>query len=270
MNNIVALEKNVSAGKRVQAIVPQSMDEAFTLAKAICRAGMAPRGMDTPEKAMIAIMRGMEVGLTPMMALDKIAIVNGRPTIWGDGAIGLVRASGLVEFIKEYFEGSGDQRVAVCEAKRRGEPEPVVRKFSIAEAKKARLWGKSGPWQDYPDRMLQMRARGFALRDAFADVLGGLYLKEEWDGVEEESVPPASDTVIDNRSVIEGEFTHESLTLSKAQVDELDALIKEVGADKAKFLAYCDVTSLEELGSVHFENAKKTLNAKKAKEAKNG
>ncbi|WP_245265880.1 recombinase RecT [Bradyrhizobium japonicum] len=128
---------------------------------------------------MIAIMRGMEVGLTPFMALDKIAIVNGRPTIWGDGAIGLVRGSGLCEFIKERIEGSGDARMAVCEAKRRGEPEPIRRTFSVADAKKAGLWGKQGPWQQYPERMLQMRARAFALRDGFADVLGGLYLREE-------------------------------------------------------------------------------------------
>ena len=46
-------------------------------------------------------------------------------------------------------------------------------------AKRAGLWGKQGPWQQFPDRMMQMRARGFTLRDGFADVLGGLYLREE-------------------------------------------------------------------------------------------
>ena len=46
-------------------------------------------------------------------------------------------------------------------------------------AKKASLWTKPGPWQQYPDRMLQMRARGFALRDTFADVLRGLISREE-------------------------------------------------------------------------------------------
>jgi hypothetical protein len=180
MSNVIAVDArpNITAGNRPQAIVPQDMDSAYRLAKAICMAGMAPKGMETPEKCMIAIMRGMEVGLTPFMALDKIAIVNGRPTIWGDGAIGLVRGSGLCEFIREKVEGKDDTRVAVCEAKRRGEVEPIRRAFSVTDAKKAGLWGKQGPWQQYPERMLQMRARGFALRDGFADVLGGLYLRE--------------------------------------------------------------------------------------------
>lgn len=186
MSNVVPVDPRpqLSAGGKLSPIIPQTMDEAYRLAKAVCMAGMAPKGMDTPEKAMIAIMRGMEVGLTPFQALDKIAVVNGRPTIWGDGAMALVRASGLCEWVKEKIEGQGDARVGVCEAKRRGDPEPIRRTFSVADAKRANLWGKQGPWSQYEERMLQMRARAFTLRDGFADVLGGLYLKEEFDGIE--------------------------------------------------------------------------------------
>jgi hypothetical protein len=54
-----------------------------------------------------------------------------------------------------------------------------VGRFSVADAKRAGLWGKSGPWTQYPRRMLQLRARGFALRDAFPDVLKGLVTAEE-------------------------------------------------------------------------------------------
>jgi hypothetical protein len=169
------------AGGRVQAIVPQSMEEAYRLATAVCKAGMAPKGLDTPEKAMIAIMHGMEIGLTPMSALQRIAVVNGRPTIWGDAAIGLVRGSGLCEYVKESVAGEGKNRTALCAAKRKGEAAEIVRTFGVVDAERAGLWGKQGPWTQYPDRMLQMRARAFALRDLFADVLGGLYLREEID-----------------------------------------------------------------------------------------
>jgi hypothetical protein len=54
-----------------------------------------------------------------------------------------------------------------------------VVQFSVTDAKKAQLWGKGGPWSQYARRMLQMRARGFALRDAFPDVLRGLITAEE-------------------------------------------------------------------------------------------
>jgi len=192
MNAIEPASRNpvMLSGGAVRAIVPQSMEDAYRLAKAICVAGMAPKGLDTPEKCMVAIMHGMEIGLPPMTALQRIAVVNGRPTIWGDGAMSLVRASGICEFVRERIEGQGDDRVAVCEAKRRHEIEPIIRSFSVVDAKRAGLWGKSGPWQQFPDRMLQMRARAFALRDGFADVLGGLYLKEE---IEDERAGVARD-----------------------------------------------------------------------------
>lgn len=169
----------LQSGGSVKAIVPQDFDGAWRIATAVVKAGMAPKGLDTAEKAMVAIMHGMEVGLTPMAALQSIAVVNGRPTIWGDGALGLVQGSGLMESHKEWFEGSGDTRKAFCTVKRKGDPEVKSGEFSVADAKKAGLWGKTGPWTQYSDRMLKMRARGFALRDGFSDVLRGLGIAEE-------------------------------------------------------------------------------------------
>lgn len=170
---------SLQSGGQVRAIVPQDFDGAWRIANAVAKAGMAPKGLDTPEKAMVAILHGMEVGMTPMAALQSIAVVNGRPTIWGDGAIGLVRSSGKLEWIKETITGADDSMVATCEVKRKGDPDPVKATFSVADAKKAGLWGKQGPWQQYPKRMLAMRARAFVLRDTFADILRGLGIAEE-------------------------------------------------------------------------------------------
>ena len=55
----------------------------------------------------------------------------------------------------------------------------LVRTFSVGDAKAAGLWGKEGPWQSYYQRMLSARARTFALRDGFPDILKGLYTAEE-------------------------------------------------------------------------------------------
>jgi hypothetical protein len=90
-----------------------------------------------------------------------------------------VQSSPVCEYVKEYVEGQGDNLTAVCEAKRRGYPAPTVSRFSMADAKRAGLAGKSGPWSQYPERMLALRARGFALRNAFADALRGLITAEE-------------------------------------------------------------------------------------------
>lgn len=200
MNEIVSHEKllpatmgGISTGKAVRAIVPANIEDAFRIAKMVTTAGMAPKGLETAEKVMVAIMHGMEVGMTPMAALQSIAVVNGRPTIWGDGALGLVQGSGLMEWHKEWYEGTGDTRKAFCTVKRRGDPEVKTGEFSVADAKKASLWGKTGPWTQYADRMLKMRARGFALRDGFSDVLRGLGITEEVQDTPMRDVTPSVD-----------------------------------------------------------------------------
>lgn len=162
------------------AIIPQDIEQTYRLAQIICAADMAPKAYNrNVESVMVGIMHGMEIGLTPMAALQSIAVINGMPTIWGDGALGLVRSSGLVEDFLETLEGDGDSRVATCTIKRVGQESPIVRKFSWPDAKEAGLAGKAGPWKQYPNRMLQMRARSWALRDGFADVLKGLGIAEE-------------------------------------------------------------------------------------------
>jgi hypothetical protein len=167
-----------------------SFDDAFRFSKMVAASDFAPKDFKgKPESCMLAIQHGSEVGLSPMQSLQSIAVINGRPTIWGDAALALVQASPVCEYVREYTEGDGDALVAVCEAKRRGYPAPTVVRFSVADAKKASLWGKSGPWQQYPTRMLTLRARGFALRNAFADALRGLITAEE---AQDYPTPPAT------------------------------------------------------------------------------
>jgi hypothetical protein len=158
-----------------------SLVDLHRFAKYVSVSGFAPKGMEKPESILIAIEMGMEIGLAPMQALQNIAVVNGRPTIWGDAARALVESSGLCEDIAEWFEGEAykPDYAAVCEVKRKGRSKSVIQRFSVQDATTAGLWKKAGPWTFYPRRMLQMRARAFALRDGFSDVLKGLYIHEE-------------------------------------------------------------------------------------------
>ena len=49
--------------------------------------------------------------------------------------------------------------------------------------------GKQGPWTQHPKRMRQMRARAFALRDVFPDVLCGMPVAEELQDMPKEREP---------------------------------------------------------------------------------
>lgn len=169
------------------------MGDMWKFANCVCSAGLAPKGVDTPEAAVIALQTGAELGLSPMASMQSIAVINKRPTIFGDAMLGVCINSGVFDHsaFAESQRGSGDSRQNACTVRRLGGAEPITRTFSVADAKKASLWGKQGPWQQYPDRMLQMRARSWALRDAFPDVLKGIYCAEE-----AMDIPPAQPTQV--------------------------------------------------------------------------
>jgi hypothetical protein len=165
-----------------------TLDDMWRFAKAVKASNLSPKGMSV-EDLFITIQMGAEIGLPPMASTQNIASINGRPAVYGDAMLGLVRSTGELEAFEEWYENSKgrlkrkpatltDDLVAVCRVKRRGYPDAEV-SFSVAEAKQAKLVGKPGPWSDYPTRQLQMRARGFALRDHFPDVLKGIRGFEE-------------------------------------------------------------------------------------------
>lgn len=168
-------------GGNIAGIIPTSIEEVFRLASAIAASGLAPSGMNTAEKLTVAILHGLEIGIPPMMAINKIAVVNGRPTLWGDAIPALLWSKGF-KLREEIGAGPGG-RFAECTVIRPN-GEVITRSFTENDAKVAGLWGRQGPWKQYPDRMLQMRARGLASRDGAADVLSGIYLAEEAQDIE--------------------------------------------------------------------------------------
>ena len=177
-----------------RGFTPQTMTEAMEFSERLSRSQMVPRNYQgKPEDVLVAVQWGLEIGLAPMQALQNISVINGKPSVYGDAAMALVQASPVCDDVEEYFEGEGTPNpIAVCIAHRKGR-KPVTAKFSVEDAKRAGLWGKQGPWSAYPKRMLQMRARGFALRDAFPDVLKGLITAEEAQDYPEDKQKPAKD-----------------------------------------------------------------------------
>lgn len=161
---------------------PRNFQEAEHFAEIISKTAFVPKDYyGKPQEILVAMSMGAEVGLSPIQSIQNIAVISGRPSIWGDAMLALVQASGLLKFHKEYFD---KDETAVCEVARKGDVDEegkqvihVVR-FSNSDRDKAGLTNK-GVHGSYPKRMKQMRARGFALRDKFADVLKGLIAREE-------------------------------------------------------------------------------------------
>lgn len=161
--------------KQSFSLTPSSLTEAMEFANILAQSTIVPKEfLGNPGNILVAIQWGLELGLQPLQAMQNIAVINGRPALWGDAVIALVRGSPLCEYVYEEDDG----HTATCRVKRRGENEQV-RIYSMEDAKTAGLVGKAGPWTQHPKRMRQMRARAFALRDVFPDVLRGMPVAEE-------------------------------------------------------------------------------------------
>jgi hypothetical protein len=157
---------------------PDSMAAAMQFAEVMADSDMVPKShYRKPGNILVCMQIAEQYGMPLLPILQNVAVISGRPSVWGDMALALVRRHPDCAGVVETFDDA--TQTATCEVRRKGQPEPIVATFSMEDAKRVGLAGKSGPWKQYPNRMLQMRARGFALRDAFPDALMGLVTTEE-------------------------------------------------------------------------------------------
>lgn len=206
---------------------PRSLEEALKFADYLADSELVPKDFKgKPGNVLVAIQWGMELGLKPMQAMQNIAVINGRPSLWGDAVLALVLASPACEYVRETEE----RGIAVCRVKRRGDEEHV-QTFSDEDAKKAGLIGKQGPWSQYPARMKKLRARAFALRDKFADVLKGIPIAEEvmdYQPLERDITPPKTAAAIAAAALPQPAERDERLT---ALILDLEAVANDYGSD---------------------------------------
>ena len=143
---------------------------------------MMPKSIETPEAVFVAMQMGAEIGLSPMASVQNIAVINGRPGIYGDAALAIIRSSGQLEEFKEWSEGERKKPdwTYFCRVKRKG-CEAVTGSYSWAEALEAGFdqVKPESPWKRWTNRMMQFKARNFAMRDQFADFLKGIRTIEE-------------------------------------------------------------------------------------------
>lgn len=199
MNELPRLP-SLTGGAQVVAIVPRTFEETFRVARAVVASKLAPsaligklEGDDAASAVAVAIMSGAELGLKPMVALRSFTVINGKPALYGDGLINVVRQSGKVAYLRTGCDERNGKLVGWCEAKRNDTDEDKRVEFSQDDAERAGLWQtdaivikwnkwdkkneekpNDSPWYRFPKRMLAWRAAGYCLRELFGDVLGGI------------------------------------------------------------------------------------------------
>lgn len=174
---IATISSQPSVAAKSDVYLPQTFDQAMTLAEHLAKSKIVPKDYQGDAASVFAAMSlGSSVGLNPMQSVQNIATINGRPSLWGDAIPAIIKNHPKYGGMEEWYDDKTS--TAHCIMKRKGDHD-VHQTFSMTQAQQAGLTGKQGPWQNYPKRMCQMRARAFAARDQFPDALKGLSIAEE-------------------------------------------------------------------------------------------
>lgn len=267
MSNVSTIDQHQSkppalrTGGHVASIIPQSIEEVWRVAQGVAVSGLAPDALvkDKDEKAAVAavaitIMAGAELGLKPMAALRSFTVINGKPALYGDGLINVVRQSGRVAYLNTGCDDRDGQLVGYCEAKRSDTGESKRVEFSQSDAIRAQLWsdtptitrtGRNGPytkendspWYKYPKRMLAWRAAGYCLRELFGDVLGGI--RDEFEARE---IADAEFEEIHDTPTPPSPPSPPSPSAAKAEPDDEPEVVEGDLFDLEAFLAELDET----------------------------
>lgn len=251
------------------SLQPRDFGEAIEFAKLMAKSELVPKDYrGKPENVLVAVQMGQDVGLKAMAAIQNIAVINGRPCLWGDAALAVVKNHrDFISITEDDEQAIGKSGKATCIVKRRRQPD-VVCTFSTDDAKKAGLLGKQGPWTNYPNRMLKMRARGFAIRDSFPDALKGLSFAEEvqdYIDIEPENVRTVPPEEASGSTEVETPKDNENTSVRSITDPEQTAFKKECFAqnvpaeDAKKMLIDNGIPSIDKIPADRFDEMFKGL-----------
>lgn len=259
MNNALVKKEGFS-------LEPRNLEEAMRYADIMSKSSVIPKHYQgKPGDILVAVQMGAEVGLKPIQALQNIAVINGKPSIYGDACLALVKAHPEFEDIKEWYDDK--TATAHCEIKRRGQSWHKT-SFSSDDAKKANLLGKAGPWTQYEKRMKQMRARGFNVRDTFPDALQGLILREEAEDYvnvtpieseRRETVVSGTDAVMDLINKMEVAEPVKPVIQEASAVENLCILVMEKEVPREVWNKWLVKAEVKELHQLSEEDAMKCI-----------
>lgn len=159
------------------------IEEAKELAGELSTAESLPTALKKKSADILAtILAGSELGLQPMQALRSIHLIEGRPTLAANAIAALVRKSGVCEYLRTV---NSTNDVCTIETKRKGDPEPESRSYTIKDAQLAGLLDRPN-WKRHPKSMLYARCVSQLCRAVFPDVILGVYETDESDEIIEE------------------------------------------------------------------------------------
>lgn len=162
----------------------ENFKELYDIGKMFALSTVVPQAYQgKPMDCAIAVDMANRIGISPMMVMQNLYVVQGMPSWSGQACMSMIRANEDFKNVRPVYTGERGKDSWGCyiQAEYRETGEIIKGTEITLEMAKAEGWyGKSGSkWKTMPEQMLAYRAAAFFARVYIPNALMGLHVEGE-------------------------------------------------------------------------------------------
>lgn len=183
---------------------PESFQKLYDIGKMFASSSLVPQAyQQKPMDCTIAVDMANRMGVSPMMVMQNLYVVRGKPSWSGQACTSMIMASGRFKNVHHEYTGEKgtDSRGCYLQAER-VEDHVVVKgpEVTIQMAKDEEWYSKSGSkWKTMPELMLAYRASAFFARVHIPNALMGCAVEGEVEDITKEKPQQAPDVFAESK-----------------------------------------------------------------------
>ena len=168
-----------------------SFRKLFDIGKMFASSVLVPQTyQNRPMDCTIAVDMANRMGVSPMMVMQYLYVVKGKPQWSGQACMSMIRGSGEFKNVRPVYTGTKGEDSWGCyiQAEYRDTGEIVKgTEVTIGMAKAEDWYNKNGSkWKTIPEQMLAYRAAAFFARVYIPNALMGVYVEGEAEDISKE------------------------------------------------------------------------------------
>lgn len=194
MNELAQIQQETALSYGVFSSA-ENFQEIYNVGKMFASSTLVPQSYQgKPMDCTIAVDMANRMGVSPMMVMQNLYVVKGKPSWSGQACMSMIRANKEFKNVRVIYTGVKGEDTWGCyiQAEHRESGEIVKgTEVTIKMAKEEEWYGKTGSkWKTMPEQMLAYRAAAFFARVYIPNSLMGLYVEGEAEDINAEKEIP--------------------------------------------------------------------------------
>jgi hypothetical protein len=194
-----------------------ALEELKRKCKWIASSGLVPDHFaKNPQSIAVAIDMARALGEEPIMLMQQIHFVSGKPGFAAQYMLSRLLRSGAIRGTVRYeVTGAGDSLIVRAYVIDAATGKEIQGPPASMEMAKAEGWTKNSKYKSMPEGMLRKRAVTFLVRDHYPNVLAGYLTSDELEDMRHAASTPIAGTVAELNAAIAGELPADTIDVSE-------------------------------------------------------